>query len=157
MIRRGTQHDLRHVLQVVASRPSHFAPASYPLIEADFRKLPSYVWENNGTLAGFIVWMKSASELELLWLAVDPEAAGTGIGGKLVDAAMSEVTTQHVILLKTASPDSEIPGTRFSGAAYKGTIEFFVHRGFQEACRLESYWGPRNHCVVLYRLLQGHT
>lgn len=157
MIRRGTENDLAQVLGIVGSRPSHFVPASYPLIEADFRKLPSYVWENNGTLAGFIVWMNSASELELLWLAVDPEAAGAGIGGKLVDVAMSEVTTQHVILLKTASTDSEIPGTRFSGAAYKGTIEFFLRRGFREACRLESYWGPRNHCVILCRHVIGPT
>ena len=153
MICRGTQDDLARVLEIVASHPTHFVPAAYSLIESDYRQFPSYVWDEAGSVAGFIVWMSKALELELLWMAVHPQASGRGIGGQLVDAAIGEAQSQRVVLLKTASPDSQIPGTGFCGRAYRETIDFFIRRGFREACRLESYCGSQNHCVVLYRVL----
>lgn len=153
MIRTGHIEDLPAVMRLVRAWPQHFVPASYSFIEKDFANLASLVWEEDGEVCGFLIWMSNAYEIEMLWLAVSPGASRRGIATELVNAVESLATTQQIIMLKTATPDSIIPESEFSGLAYSATIAFFESLGFRVAGRLESYWGIHNHCCVFIKSL----
>src|SRR5687768_18482072 len=106
MIRPATASELDAVLDVVRTRPKHFTPDAHAFIREDFCRHPSLVWEEGGSVQGFITWMASAYEMELLWLAVRPTPPRQGMGKSLMHAAMRTCTTQKIIVLKTTSPDS---------------------------------------------------
>ena len=110
--------------------------------------------ENDGRLLGFVIWKTDGRELELLWLAVAPSAARTGIGRRLVEAVLSRLTTEERVFLKTAALDSTIPGTNFSGAAFASTHQFFAALGFSPTARLNDYWGKGSHMLVFEKQIR---
>lgn len=155
MIRPGSPADLPDVLEVVALRAEHFVPAAHPIIADDYRQFSSFVWEEEGKVKGFIVYLMNALEVELLWLAVRRDVRGRGVGAKLMKQAINAGVPRRIAILKTGSPTSKIPGTSFDGTKYARTINFFKRLGFKEACVVNGYWGPTNDCVIMYCLMDA--
>jgi len=155
MIRPGAAQDVVAIRRLVEAWPSHFVPAALPLIEADFAKLSSLVWEEAGIVRGFLIWAAHAVEIEMLWMAVDPSHLRQCIGTRLVEAALADATTQRIVSLKTSDPSAQIPGTQFDGSAFMGTLSFFHRLGFRTVTSLESYWGPGSNAIVLLKNVDG--
>lgn len=156
MIREATPADEAAVLSLVRAWPTHFVDAALPRVRRDFVSHRTFVDERAGKIVGAIVWRQVPTELEILWMAVQPDLARTGIGTALAAAVERQVSRQGRVFLKTASTDSTIVGTAFSGAAYGGTHAFWARLGYHIVYRIEDGWGPGNHCVIMEKKLQVH-
>ncbi|MCC6910206.1 MAG: GNAT family N-acetyltransferase [Phycisphaerales bacterium] len=100
------------------------------------------------------MWVAHAFEMELLWMAVDPQSTRRGIGRQLVVAAMDTVCTQQVVSLKTTDPDTVPNGSTLSAAGFRETVGFFQHLGFRIGARLGGYWGSGTDAMLLFKELR---
>ncbi len=155
MIRAATMEDERSVLALIDAWPTHFVDAARPLVRKDFREGRTFLCEEAGRALGFLTWKEVPDGVELLWMAVHPKAVGTGIGRSLVTEVERNTSPQKRVFLKTATTDSVLPGTVFSGPAYQGTNDFFVRLGYRPVERITDGWGPGNHVLVMEKRRGG--
>lgn len=148
-LRKGEPSDLRAIIDIAASRPTHFVPAAFPLIATDFLRHQTVLAAAKGRVVAFLVWRAEDQEIELLWMAVAPDFEREGVGTRLVKYVLNAASQKTHIYLLTATPDSKISGTNFSGTGFLNTIQFFKHLGFTEEKIFPGYWGPFNHALQL--------
>jgi ribosomal protein S18 acetylase RimI-like enzyme len=148
-LRKAEPSDLRAALDIVASRPAHFVPAVYPLIEADLIRHQALMAVADSRIVGFLVWRVEGREIELLWMAVTPDFERKGVGTMLLRHVLNTASDKTHVYLLTATTDSTIPGTAFNGTLYSNTIRFFKRRGFMEEKILLGHWGASNHALRL--------
>ena len=148
-MRRAASKDLRHILDIIDSWPTHLVNVAKTLIEADFNKHHSIVAVTENKVIGFLIWRTDGSEIELLWMAVSPETVRHGIGTKLVRYVLDSIGNEEHVFLLTATEDSTIPNTEFSGTSFSGTNKFFTKLGFKDEGILQNHWGKTNHALKL--------
>lgn len=90
MIRKGQLYDLDAIYEIECAVFDE--PWSRASIEAEFYKdyAEVYVFEKNGTVAGYIIVWYIGKEAELLTVAVGKNNRHAGIGLKLVEHALNE-------------------------------------------------------------------
>ena len=150
-LREAGPADLEEVLSIARSWPSHFTQQGLEAIAADFSCSPAMVVLEDGRTAGFILWTKSLDTVEILWIAVHPRHVRRGIGTTLVEQVIARSSDAEKAIVKTATVDSQIPGTDLNGDSFRGTHEFYHKLGFAPVEVLKGYWGPQNHALVLSR------
>ena len=100
--------------------------------------------DSDGVVAGYAIALAVVDEAEILNLAVHPELRGRGIGGNLLDAALTEVQSrgaEQVYLEVRESND----------AARK----LYAARGFDEVTRRRGYYrNPLEDALVLRLAVQ---
>ena len=89
VLRRGESDDLPRIVEI--ERASFSDPWSVAAFRSALReeRVHLLVATSAGAVSGYAIWWCVAGEVELANLAVAPEARGRGIGGALLDAAMS--------------------------------------------------------------------
>lgn len=147
--RLGRQADLPQILAVASAWPAHFVPRGLRAIAADFAAHCSAVIEEDGAAVAFVVWLETSLELEILWVATHPRKTRRGFGARLVRFALEHGQDQVQALVKTASEDAKIDGTCLDGFKFHGSLAFFESLGFRRCCRLDSFWGPEDHALLL--------
>lgn len=153
-IRAAEKADWLAIQSIIKAWPTHYVDAAMPLIESDFKRGKTFIWERNRQVLAFLIWDTNGSEIEMKWLAVAPFATGSGIGSSLVNAVIDSATTEKRVFLLTATTDSEIPGTRFRGSDFSATIRFFEGLGFSKASVIEKIWGERNNALLMEKFLR---
>lgn len=150
--------DVEEVLGIAKAWPTHFVAEGIRQIDRDLLQhqaliatvlVPKVSKSKHEVVAGFIIWRAEGKQAELLWMAVRPELGHRGIGRQLVERFLAEVKAYERVVLRTATTDSEIPGTDFHGKSYSATHRFFESVGFQDEEVIRSYWGPTNHCLLM--------
>lgn len=145
--------DCGPVLTVASAWPSHFVPRGLRALADDFEKHHAAVVEAGGDIVAFVVWLETSLELEILWLATAPSETRRGHATALVELAASQHRGQCRVVAKTASLDSQLEGTDLDGSKFASAIAFFEAVGFEQDCRVESYWGPGDHALFLSKAL----
>lgn len=154
-IRLARRSDIAAILGILQAWPRHFVDAAAPYVAADFHPARALVAIVQGQVVGFVLWQVNAWDAEILWLAVRPDLARRGIATALLERFRAGLKGPEMILVKTATLDSKIPGSKFRGAAFKGTLQFFRSWGFVQIGRAKSYFGPHNHCYIMARTAHG--
>jgi N-acetylglutamate synthase-like GNAT family acetyltransferase len=111
------------------------------------RTQPGLVCERDRRVVGFLTVVRpSAVTAEISWLAVHANDRGDGVGTKLVEGLVSDLsgTGARLLLVKTLS-DREDPGPE-----YAATRAFYLARGFSPAAELDLF-GPENPIQLLSR------
>ena len=111
------------------------------------RTQPGLVCERDGRVVGFLTVVRpSAVTAEISWLAVHANDRGDGVGTKMVEALVADLsgTGVRLLLVKTLS-DREDPGPE-----YAATRAFYLARGFRPAAELDLF-GPENPIQLLSR------
>lgn len=111
------------------------------------RTQPGLVCERDGRVVGFLtVVHPSAATAEISWLAVHADDRGDGIGTKMVEGLVADLsgTGVRLLLVKTLS-DREDPGPE-----YAATRAFYLARGFSPAAELDLF-GPENPIQLMSR------
>jgi N-acetylglutamate synthase-like GNAT family acetyltransferase len=111
------------------------------------RTQPGLVCERDGRIVGFLTVVRpSAVTAEISWLAVHADDRGDGVGTKLVEGLVADLsgTGARLLLVKTLS-DREDPGPE-----YAATRAFYLARGFSPAAELDLF-GPENPIQLLSR------
>ncbi len=100
---------------------------------------------NAGEIAGYVVAMAVLDEAEILNVAVSPERRRAGLGGALMDAALSE--------LKRRGAQSVYLEVRVSNTAARS---LYASRGFVELSRRKDYYrSPVEDALVMRRAANG--
>ena len=111
------------------------------------RTQPGLVCERDGRVVGFLTVVRpSAVTAEISWLAVHADDRGDGVGTKMVEGLVADLsgTGVRLLLVKTLS-DREDPGPE-----YAATRAFYLARGFSPAAELDLF-GPENPIQLLSR------
>lgn len=149
-LREGHDSDWPEIERLIRAWPTHFVEAAIPLAREEFFQHKTILCDDgNGKVLGFMTWRTDGHEMELLWMAVDPAHARAGVCTSVVKALLCQRRRERRIFGRTATLDSVIPGTQFSGRAYEPTYRFFERFGFKFTTRHEGYWSPTNHMIVL--------
>lgn len=149
-IRDGVPSDWPEIERLIRAWPTHFVEAAIPLVRQTFLQHQTILCvADHGNVLGFMIWRTDGRELELCWMAVDPHYTRRGIGGAILESVLLRRTTESRVFGETATTDSVIPNTNFDGSSYTSTHRFFAKFGFTLGSRHESYWGPRNHMVII--------
>ena len=143
-----TEADLAGIVSIAASWPTHFTPEGVSAIESDARRHQCLVIRRNHAPAAFIVWVVTATEMELLWLATEPRYQGQGLATMLVKAVEATVTSQRIITFKTATLDSVVENRRFDANAFHSTHAFFSKLGYEQDAVIDSFWDKGNHAAI---------
>jgi tRNA-dependent cyclodipeptide synthase len=146
-LRAGTPGDWPEIERLLRAWPRHFVEEGIRLARDDFEHHRTIVCIDNRRLCGFLIWRTDGQELELLWMAVEPSRVQQGIGRRMVEGVLGQRSTEARVFGRTATTDSIIPNSEFSGAAYARTLGFFQKLGFTIGKRYEQYWGPQNHMI----------
>jgi len=152
-LREGQPSDWPEIERLLRAWPTHFVEAAIPLARQEFSRDKTLLCDDgNGKVLGFMTWRTDGRELELLWMAVDPAHLREGVCTSVVKAVLCQRRQERRIFGRTATLDSVIPGTQFSGRAYEPTYRFFEKFGFRFTTRHEGYWSPTNHMIVLEKI-----
>lgn len=111
------------------------------------RTQPGLVCERDGRVVGFLTVVRpSAVTAEISWLAVHANDRGDGVGTKMVEGLVADLsgTGVRLLLVKTLS-DREDPGPE-----YAATRAFYLARGFSPAAELDLF-GPENPIQLMSR------
>ena len=109
------------------------------------RTQPGLVCERGDRVVGFLTVVRpSGVTAEISWLAVHANDRGDGVGTKMVEALVADLsgTGVRLLLVKTLS-DREDPGPE-----YAATRAFYLARGFRPAAELDLF-GPENPIQLL--------
>mgnify|MGYP003334720105 CR=1 FL=1 len=157
LIRAANPQDLMDILAILNEWPKHFVGPARSMVTDDFNNHRTLIFENHGTVEGFLIWREIDGKIEALWLAVMPHCCNHGIGRSLMNALFAIALPEQEIFLLTATTDSVVPNTTFDGPAYAATIRFFLGLGFKEIATVPNYWGPGNHCLVMAKAPHGQA
>ena len=111
------------------------------------RTQPGLVCERDGRTVGFLTVVRPSDvTAEISWLAVQAGERGDGVGTRLVEGLVADLSGSGVrlLLVKTLS-DREDPGPE-----YAATRAFYLARGFTPAAELELF-GPENPIQLMSR------
>ncbi len=138
-IRRMKETDLRQVLEI--ERKTFTSPWSPEAFSSEmsnpFSKL--YVWEEEKTVKGYIVWRSILGEVHILNLAVHPDARRKGIGSSLVSFCIESEKNASYFVLEV----------RLSNIA---AIKLYRKLGFKEVGVVKNYYSfPREDGLIMMR------
>ena len=104
--------------------------------------------ELDGRLVGWICWGPTPCTLgtyDLYWMAVDPEAQGTGIGtALLLELERRLAGLARLIVIETAGR-----------ADYEGTRAFYQGRGYSPISVIPDFYAPGDYQVVFVKKVSG--
>lgn len=146
---------MKQVVAIAAALPQFFTIEAVHHIREDALRLPTRVFVRDGAVIGFVEWISSSLEVEILWLACHKEWLRTGVGTALVEQVKRELSGQRIMSAKTADLQNSALGTQLAGAAFVGTHAFFRAIGFRRAGVLVDYWGRGQSAAVFALDLGG--
>lgn len=146
--------DFDAVAEIARLLPGAFNAEGVQALIADATSHRCFIAKENGKPLGFIVWLETHIEIELLWMGVDPQNQNKGIGIALVRRAEQAATTQRVILLKTADPQYLGCGSGLDSETFRDTLRFWKRRGYTRIATIGEYWSRENGAILLLKRLR---
>jgi L-2,4-diaminobutyric acid acetyltransferase len=131
---------------------------AYVLLFSDFGDT-CLVAEQDGELLGFVLAYRPPArrdELFVWQIGVAPEARGTGLGTRLLDAALQQPACAGVMYLTaTVSPDNEASRRTFAALARRRGVPFEIEPRFGSALFAQPHLDEEQ--VRIGPLHQGQT
>jgi ribosomal protein S18 acetylase RimI-like enzyme len=143
--------DFKRCIAIVEGLPDSFTPTGVEELRHDLRIDNVRVAEGHSGVIGFVVCRrKTASIIEITWLAVDRDSRGNGAGSALINEALDEARRDgaRLIEVKTLAASAE-------SEEYAATRRFYEKRGFEQLETIDPYpgWDPGNPCAIYVRVL----
>ncbi|MFN7779988.1 MAG: GNAT family N-acetyltransferase [Betaproteobacteria bacterium] len=115
------------------------------------RRLPTFAWEEDRTLVGFLSLKEHFPQSwEISCIAVRNEARGQRIGSKLLAHAEHWLRRQGVRLLQVKTLADQDPSPE-----YAETRRFYVSRGFMALEVFPELWSPANPALQMVKVLNA--
>ncbi|MBL8858611.1 MAG: GNAT family N-acetyltransferase [Planctomycetes bacterium] len=141
--RASDRAPLETILRATQVFDEHEITIALELIDADasvgYRFI---VAESDDRVAGYVCFGATPCTIgtwDLYWIAVDPALHGSGVGRRLMDAAVEEIRIQggRLIVIETASKPS-----------YDATRAFYARYGCQESARVKDFYATGDDKVI---------
>ncbi len=125
-VRAATSRDVSACMEIVSRLPDHFTSDVPRKVEADLRDHDGWViTEADAVVAFAVAERRSDRAAEILWIAVEADRRGDGIGTLLVDRLIGELASDGIRVIETKSLDRSA-----DYEPYVATRAFWEHSGF---------------------------
>jgi ribosomal protein S18 acetylase RimI-like enzyme len=146
-VRVAAAQDAVMCAEIVADLPDFFTDDVPGKVQIDLREHGGWVIDDAGDVVGFvIVERRGARAAEILWAAVAADRRGEGLGSRLIDHALAELSADgvQIVEVKTLDPSADY-------APYNATRAFWVARGFVQFDTIDPLpgWPPGNPAALL--------
>jgi GNAT superfamily N-acetyltransferase len=146
-VRAATAQDAGTCAAMVADLPDFFTDDVPDKARADLRDHGGWVIDDAGVVVGFvIVECRGMRAAEILWAAVAADRRGAGLGTRLVNHVLDELSADgvQIVEVKTLDPSADY-------APYDATRAFWLARGFIQLDTIDPFadWPPGNPAAIL--------
>jgi ribosomal protein S18 acetylase RimI-like enzyme len=147
VVRAASAQDAAACVAIVAGLPDFFTDDVPDKVRSDLRDHGGWVFDDAGGVAGFVVVQRRGERAaEILWAAVAADRRGAGLGTRLVDHVLDELSADgvQIVEVKTLDPSADY-------APYDATRAFWLARGFVQLDTIDPLpgWQPGNPAAIL--------
>jgi GNAT superfamily N-acetyltransferase len=125
-LRSMTEDDIPALVSLVTDLPEWFNKDVPEEVRSDCSRCAGLVAEVDGTIVGFLLWLREADVCDIKWLAVVRERHRQGIGSLLVNALVQSARAAGA---RRISVDTLAPTHDYE--PYARSRAFYEARGFQ--------------------------
>ena len=146
-VRAATAQDAVTCAAIVAGLPDFFTDDVPDKVRSDLRDHGGWVIDDAGGVVGFaIVQRRGMRAAEILWAAVAADRRGAGLGARLVNHVLDELSADGVQIVEVKTLD---PSAGY--APYDATRAFWLARGFIQLDTIDPFpdWPPGNPAAIL--------
>lgn len=148
---KGKAEVLEDCVKIARALPDYFTAAGVSALQVDAQSQDLYAEVRDGQVVGFaVVGKKSEFVREILWMAVDQDHQGAGIGSALLAAVEDELrlTGACILEVKTLAASAEY-------APYEKTRRFYDRAGFMLLETIHPYpgWDEDSPCAIYVKAL----
>jgi GNAT superfamily N-acetyltransferase len=145
-VRAATAQDAAACLAIIDSLPDFFTDDVPDKVRSELREHGGWVIDDDGVVGFVIVERRGERAAEILWAAVAADRRGTGLGARLVDHALDELSAEGVQIVETKTLDASA-----DYAPYEATRAFWLSRGFIQIDMIDPLPGrePGNPAAIL--------
>jgi GNAT superfamily N-acetyltransferase len=146
-LRPATAEDAAACVAIVLGLPDYFTDDVPDKVRGDLRDHGGWVVDDAGGVAGFvIVERRGTRAAEILWAAVAADRRGAGVGTRLVDHVLDELSADGVQIVEVKTLDASA-----DYAPYEATRAFWLARGFVHFDTIDPLPGrpPGNPAAIL--------
>jgi GNAT superfamily N-acetyltransferase len=146
-VRAGTAEDAQPCAAIVAGLDDYFTEDVPGKVRRDLREHSGWVVHDASGLAGFaVVERRGIRAAEILWAAVAADRRGTGLGTRLIDHVLDELSADGVQIVEVKTLD---PSAGY--APYDATRAFWLARGFVQLDTIDPLpdWPPGNPAAIM--------
>ena len=146
-VRAASAQDAVACEAIVIGLPDFFTDDVPDKVQSDLRDHDGWVIDDAGGVAGFaIVERRGTRAAEILWAAVAADRRGAGLGTRLVDHVLDELSADgvQIVEVKTLDPSADY-------VPYDATRAFWLARGFIQLDMIDPLpgWEPGNPAAIL--------
>ena len=146
-VRAATAQDAVACVAIVAGLDDFFTDDVPDKVRSDLREHGGWVIDDAGGVVGFaIVQRRGRRAAEILWAAVAADRRGAGLGARLVNQALDELSADGVQIVEVKTLDASA-----DYAPYDATRAFWLGRGFIQIDTIDPFpdWPPGNPAAIL--------
>ena len=146
-VRAATAQDAVTCAAIVAGLPDFFTDDVPNKVRSDLRDHGGWVIDDASGVVGFaIVQRRGKRAAEILWAAVAADRRGAGLGARLVNHVLDELSADGVQIVEVKTLD---PSAGY--APYDATRAFWLARGFIQLDTIDPFpdWPPGNPAAIL--------
>ena len=146
-VRVATLQDADTCVAIVDGLPDFFTDDVPDKVRADLRDHGGWVIEDAGVGVGFVIAeRRGIRAAEILWAAVAADRRGAGVGARLVDHVLDELSADGVQIVEVKTLDASE-----DYAPYDATRAFWRARGFVQLDTIDPLpgWPPGNPAAIL--------
>jgi ribosomal protein S18 acetylase RimI-like enzyme len=146
-VRVAAAQDAVRCAEIVAGLEDFFTDDVPDKVQRDLRAHGGWVIDDAGDVLGFvIVERRGERAAEILWAAVAADRRGRGLGSRLIDHALDELSADgvQIVEVKTLDASADYP-------PYDATRAFWIARGFVQFDTIDPLPGrpPGNPAALL--------
>jgi len=145
--------DEQALAQILESLPGSFTDFGQEAVLADAKNHHGLVAVIDHQVIGFLIYVETYTELDILWTAIAPNYQRRGVGRALVRAMEAEINRQRIIVVKTGAPYSLPSQSGLRPFAFEVAIEFWQKMGYTIVATIDTYWQKDNGVVVMAKYL----
>jgi GNAT superfamily N-acetyltransferase len=146
-VRAATAQDAVTCAAIVTDLPDYFTDDVPGKVRSDLRDHGGWVVDDGGEVVGFVIAERRGTRAaEILWAAVAGDRRGAGLGTRLVDHVLDELSADgvRIVEVKTLDQSADYP-------PYEATRAFWLARGFIQFDTIDPLpdWPPGNPAAIL--------
>lgn len=142
----GSGRHLGACMRIGRKLPEYFNPSGLEAMRRSLAEDTLYVALKDDTVAGFAtISDRKDGVAEILWLAVDPEMQGAGVGSALIERVEGDLAAQNVrmLVVKTLAEEADYQ-------PYEATRRFYERTGFLHLDTIDPYPGWNGDPAAIY-------
>jgi GNAT superfamily N-acetyltransferase len=146
-VRAATAQDAVACAAIVVELPTFFTDDVPDKVRGDLRDHSGWVIDDAGDVVGFVtVQRRGTRAAEITWAAVAADRRGEGLGTRLIEHVLDELSADgvQIVKVKTLDPSADY-------APYEETRAFWLARGFVQFDTIDPLpdWPPGNPAAIL--------